>query len=157
MKKLTACLEAQLEDNLGVPEPPKPEKEKKIVVMQGPLSTTFALTLMKRFSTPEPSDQFIRHDDGDKKDKLPEATPSVIDQVNQGTARVDSTETGQQSDPPSLAMEMQMAFVTNALEVMDERTKQAQAEIASDVQRYRSYLVITTRSHFINLDASAQR
>lgn len=150
MKKLTACLESQGDPlDKAVPPPPVPEKEEKVVVMQGPLSTIMALTLMKRYA--------LDNDTGytsDPKNDTPEAVKNLADVKNDSSSLTQTTQDNseaKESTPQSLSMEMQMAYVDNVLDKVQSETLISQQEISDKLERYQTYFATTTRAGHVLL------
>lgn len=136
MKHLKACLESQVDSN-QLPEVPTPEKDDKLVVMQGPLSTIMSLALMKRYADEQPA-QVVDNEE-------PQTKQTTDTQVIQENGEVAST-------PQSLAMEMQMAYLDNVLDKVELNTQTSQQEIADGKERFRNYFTLTTKANFVYLD-----
>lgn len=148
MKKLNLGLES--EDNSQaskeVPEPPKMEKEGKVVVMQGPLSTIMALTLMKRYAEQED----VVHPEDQKRTESGLVGEDNTDQKTE-TTKVEEPNPVPQT-PQSISMEMQMAYVGNVIDKVEANTQASQAEIAQGTERFRNYFTSTTRAGYITLE-----
>lgn len=141
MKNLKTCLESALD----VPEPPKPEKDKRYVVMQGPLSTVFALTLMKRFAIPEEGD--VTETDVASQNKTNDSETMVHEEPETGSAFPSTS-----NEPPSLSMEMQMSYIDDAMTRVEIQNEISQNEIAEGQERFRQYFQTTLHSNFVYLD-----
>ena len=148
MKNLKTCLESQdlPSEESGIPEPPVLEKDKKAVVMQGPLSTIMALTLMKRYSEPQSPD--------DNSTPAVEPVTEVAGATEDKTSSTETTHVDPDAEktPQSLSMEMQMAYAEDMMDKVQTQTLISQAEIAEEKERYRSYFVSTTKAEFVLLE-----
>lgn len=142
MKQLKTCLESALE----VPEPPKPEKDKSYVVMQGPLSTVFALTLMKKFSIPQNND--ITQDDV----QIQQENKSEQDADDPVTSKQNTFAESTSNTPPSLSMETQMNFVDTAMTRVEIENEISAAEIVEGQERFKQYYQTTVKSNYVYLD-----
>lgn len=142
MKQLKTCLESALE----VTEPPKPEKDKSYVVMQGPLSTVFALTLMKKHSIPQDGDITTNDVQVQKENK------SEQDTVNTPAPEQSTFAASTSNDPPSLSMEMQMSFIDNAMTRVEIENEISAAEINEGQERFKQYYQTALKSNYVYLD-----
>lgn len=148
MKKLRnllqACMESKIDEGV-LPEPPTVEKDKQYVVMPGPLSTVFALTLMKKYS---------REDNGENAAiSVTGPNTAISEEQATPTSQVDSTEKTQSSQSPgALAMEMQMAYIDEVMDKVESDTNSSQEEIANGIKRFQNYYTLTTKTQHVNLE-----
>ncbi len=117
-------------DSSPIEEPPELEKDKQLVMMKGPLSTIFALTLMKKYSN-----------DADNIDPTIEQKETNDNQPNPDEQK-----------PASLAVEAQMAYIDQITEKIDQDTKTSEEEISNGIDRYNRYFQSTVSNDFTKLE-----